>query len=617
MRSMSRGKQQVLFNYLPGRTIDFERAVIAKIETIRGTAVSNLNPAMVLLRVAEEARAWNADFRPVLRDDVLRDASRFVLVDAEDVRARLYPEVFWCQNRSCGIVQDRTGRGAPQATRCPVCGNGRLAQLRFVKVHRCGALSPLTPPSCRRCGNAQRMALDTRGSERISNFRWVCRRCNVAQSFFGGRCPECQWKGDPKLRNMDTEVHRAGRTYYAHTVVLLNTPGRELSSFLSLDGWSAIAAAKHLGLSEVVGRPLSSFVPTAVQPTSSDATLSGGEVDELLARQAQGELAPEQMVRELSALLARRRQEQAANSPNAILRSLVAKTGLAAPYWDECGQEMLEAVLPFEFGNAAGGRGVSSDDSSEWLDRLRLREAYLFSDFPIVTATYGFSRVAYTPNDCRLNAFPADRNFTGRLPIYVDRVRGDAISLQLEPESVLRWLMANGVLVSLPGGSDPSLAAKAYFVRLFAGANLRQTIQNNDEVRLVFTLLHTIAHLAVRQAALLCGLDVTSISEYLLPRSLSVSIYCNHRFGATIGALTALFEQSRTEWLRSIWSQRQCIYDPVCREREGSCHACLHLAETSCRYFNLNLNRAALFGGVDPVLGRAVTGYLDPAVGGS
>ena len=107
---------------------------------------------------------------------------------------------------------------------------------------------------------------------------------------------------------------------------------------------------------------------------------------------------------------------------------------------------------------------------------------------------------------------------------------------------------------------------------------------------------------------------MTSISEYIIPRALSVSIYCNHRFGATIGALTALFEQSLADWLRSIWSQRQCIYDPVCRQGEGACHACSHLAETSCRYFNLNLNRAFLFGGVDPILQRPVVGYFDSRV---
>src|SRR5262249_11903565 len=153
-------------------------------------------------------------------------------------------------------------------------------------VHRCGAIAPLIPPACRRCGNNFRMALDTRGSERLSNFRWVCRPCGMAQTLFSGRCGACQWPGsDPKLRNMDVEVHRAGRTFYAHTTVLLNPPNRELNSFLAVNGWQYIAAAKYLGLPCVGNRALSSFSPSTAGAGGNDATLSGSDVESLLARQ--------------------------------------------------------------------------------------------------------------------------------------------------------------------------------------------------------------------------------------------------------------------------------------------------------------------------------------------
>ncbi len=613
MRSMTRGKQQVLYNFLPGRTFDFEKvSVIARVDVIRGTAVNDLNMAMVLLKVAEQARAWQNDLRPVLRDDVLRDPSRFVLVEPEEVRSSLFPNVFWCQNRSCGIVLDRTGRSLPQTNRCPVCRTGKLLQVRWVRVHRCGAIAPLIPPSCRRCGNNFQMALDTRGSERLSNFRWVCRSCGTAQTLFSGRCNACQWPGnDPKLRNMDVEVHRAGRTFYAHTAVLLNTPNRELNSFLAVNGWQYIAAAKYLGLPGVGNRPLSSFTPSTAGGGGTDATLSGSDVESLLARQARNELTPEEMAQELAGLVQRRRREQSAGNPAAIMQELVAMTGVPTPVWEDAGQDMLEALLPFEIGRPVGlldagapARGRTAAVS------LRFENVFLYSDFPIVTATYGFTRTAYTPNDCRLNAFPADPNFSGRLPIFVDRIQADAISIRLDPEAVLQWLRANGLSPAVPAGSDPSMSARSYFVRLFAGKNLRETIVGNDELHLVFGLLHSLAHLCVRQAAVLCGLDMTSISEYILPRVLTVSIYCNHRFGATIGALTALYEQSFTEWLQSVQTQSQCIYDPVCRDRDGACHACTHLAETSCRYFNLNLNRAFLFGGVDPILQRRIVGYF-------
>ena len=96
--------------------------------------------------------------------------------------------------------------------------------------------------------------------------------------------------------------------------------------------------------------------------------------------------------------------------------------------------------------------------------------------------------------------------------------------------------------------------------------------------------------------------------------ALTFALYSNHRFGATIGALTALFEQSVEEWLNAVRDNQQCVYDPVCYERESSCHACTHLPETSCRYFNLNLSRSLLFGGPDPQLGQIHFGYFDPSL---
>ena len=130
---------------------------------------------------------------------------------------------------------------------------------------------------------------------------------------------------------------------------------------------------------------------------------------------------------------------------------------------------------------------------------------------------------------------------------------------------------------------------------------------------MVFGLLHTLSHIALRQTALLCGLDKTSLSEYVIPRGLTFVVYSNHHFGATIGALTGLFEQSLVQWLGLVRDSRRCIYDPVCFRRDCSCHVCTHLPETSCRFFNLNLSRAFLFGGHDREIGEIQTGFFDMA----
>lgn len=160
----------------------------------------------------------------------------------------------------------------------------------------------------------------------------------------------------------------------------------------------------------------------------------------------------------------------------------------------------------------------------------------------MIVATYGYSRTEFAPRknpqepiQCRLNSFSAQRDYDGKLPIYVDEVPVDALLLSLNPDRVHSWLERNGFEPpNLPRGTDSNLSRRAYFVQLFNDAPLRETLQaDRSQARMVFGLLHTLSHLCVRQAALLCGLDRTSLSEYMLPRALTFAIYCNHRSGAT------------------------------------------------------------------------------------
>jgi len=413
---------------------------------------------------------------------------------------------------------------------------------------------------------------------------------------------------------MNVEVHRAGRTFYVHTAVLLNIPHRQWDAFFQIQEWPAIVGAKFLGLQEVADRSLSEFTRYNSQ-TEPETGLSGSDLNELLRRQASGELSSEDFVAEVQALRQRRQQESQSSSPSGILQALEQKTGVSKQTWDLAGQEILEAIMPTE---ATQPQELFSQPPSslavQRAQRLGLSSLALVADFPIVTAAYGYSRAEYAPNQCRLNPFPPEREHGGRFPIYVDEVQADALLLKLNPNRVCAWLEINGFSPSLPNGSDAVLAQQAYFVQLLNNVPLYETLRDDrPQARMVFGLLHTLSHLCIRQAALLCGLDRTSLSEYLLPRALTFALYSNHRFGATIGALSALFEQSLGEWLTIVLENRRCVYDPVCYDRESSCHACTHLAETSCRYFNLNLSRALVFGGPDPHLGNINLGYFDPS----
>jgi hypothetical protein len=418
---------------------------------------------------------------------------------------------------------------------------------------------------------------------------------------------------------MSVEVHRAGRTFYPHYTVLLNQPGRELSAFLGISHWQAVAASAFLGMPEARGRRLIDFAASAAAPAGAPFTLGDAERARLRAQGTSEEMIA-QFERMQAQLQASRTEAEVAGSPQGLAVALIRRSGVPWDVWERSGQEMLEAVMPLQSGNVTELFAQQEEEAEdrnrarETARRLGLGSVTLATDFPITTATFGYSRADYQPDACRLNPFPAEPDHGGRFPIFVDVVQADAILLRLDHDAVLQWMSTNGFAPRIPGGEDPAVSARAYFVNLLDGVSLRQTIEV-PEARLVFGLLHTLSHLAVRRASLLCGLEGTSLSEYMLPRTLTCALYCNHRFGATIGALSALFEQSLAEWLAEVRSSRRCVYDPVCIDRGGSCHVCSHLAETSCRFFNLNLGRPFLFGGRDLVLGEIRTGFLDFVAG--
>src|ERR1700682_5328137 len=123
-RQMSRGKGQGLRDFLPGRTFDFQGTTpsSALVTSIRGTPVSELNATMLLRRIEEQVSPWDEGDRPTLRINFLRDLARWVFLDPTEVRATLFPRVFWCQEGSCGRVTVISSDRPPPPARCRVCG---------------------------------------------------------------------------------------------------------------------------------------------------------------------------------------------------------------------------------------------------------------------------------------------------------------------------------------------------------------------------------------------------------------------------------------------------------------------------------------------------------------
>jgi hypothetical protein len=126
-----------------------------------------------------------------------------------------------------------------------------------------------------------------------------------------------------------------------------------------------------------------------------------------------------------------------------------------------------------------------------------------------------------------------------------------------------------------------------------------------------YVLLHTLAHVLIRQFALECGYGASGIAERVYARSgpdpmSGILLYTAAPDSeGTLGGLVSL---GRSERLGPAISQaleeaRLCSSDPMCAEHDprvhsrlhgAGCHACLFAAETSCERGNHYLDRALL-----------------------
>ena len=152
----------------------------------------------------------------------------------------------------------------------------------------------------------------------------------------------------------------------------------------------------------------------------------------------------------------------------------------------------------------------------------------------------------------------------------------------------------------------------------------------NDELFKIsprFLLLHTFAHLLIRQLEIDCGYPAASLKE---------RIYCDEGdfqmsgiliyvavpdIVGSLGGIMELSEPRRFLALATaaIARSKWCSLDPVCSEHEGqglhllnraACHACLLVPEPSCDYKNTLLDRVFVKGDTQ----KGIPGFFDSTV---
>ncbi|GAB3752531.1 DUF1998 domain-containing protein [Zhihengliuella somnathii] len=125
-----------------------------------------------------------------------------------------------------------------------------------------------------------------------------------------------------------------------------------------------------------------------------------------------------------------------------------------------------------------------------------------------------------------------------------------------------------------------------------------------------YTMLHTLAHLLVRELALECGYNAASIRERVYassdPEAPMAGILLYTAAADSDGTLGGLVDLGKPDFLGRLLDQAVerasiCSSDPLCSEHDPSkdrslhaaaCHSCTFVSETSCERGNRYLDRA-------------------------
>jgi hypothetical protein len=217
-----------------------------------------------------------------------------------------------------------------------------------------------------------------------------------------------------------------------------------------------------------------------------------------------------------------------------------------------------------------------------------------------VNALLGFTRVEspMEGGDDRAPRAPIGRGAPTWLP--ATQVHGEGIFLQFDKRTLMTW-----------AGQE---AVKTLETRLRAGHRgwriKRELDPDEGFPGMRYVLLHTLAHLLIRELALECGYNAASIRERIYAEveggrdQAGMLIYT--AAADSDGTLGGLVELGRPDNLGRLLGQsldraKVCASDPLCAEHDPSkdqslhqaaCHACAFVSETSCERGNRYLDRA-------------------------
>jgi len=240
---------------------------------------------------------------------------------------------------------------------------------------------------------------------------------------------------------------------------------------------------------------------------------------------------------------------------------------------------------------------------------VRLREVRSITSFTRIEPPGG--RIAV--NDGRPEIRPAMLSMNRKNWLPAIEVRGEGIFVELSPDQIRSWEQRDAVMNRVRK-LVPTLRASNALA-------LPESDEIDESLAARFMMIHTLAHILMKQLSLECGYSSASLRERLFvgkaPHDMcAVLIYtASSDSDGTLGGLQRQGESARFTdlFVQAIRGSEWCSSDPLCIEGVSAateatslaaCHSCVLAPETSCEEYNRFLDRGLVVGTPDePDLG--------------
>jgi rubredoxin len=268
------------------------------------------------------------------------------------------------------------------------------------------------------------------------------------------------------------------------------------------------------------------------------------------------------------------------------------------PEW----RSLTSSKIPFKEDEFEAVNGVVPAEFEPYFSRIvlvnRLKEVRVLIGFTRLEAEDPMLSEANQPHWSRLS-----NDKTPWLPAM--EMRGEGIFIQFNEEALNQW--------------EARAEVKEREAKLLEAHKRWRLARNKPEGKfpgIRYVLLHTFAHIMIRELSLACGYDAASIRERIYSSTdgkepmAGVLLYTSASDSdGTLGGLVDLGKQENFAPLlrEGLHLARICSSDPLCSEydpgnqddgaldiRLAACHVCSYVAETSCEISNRYLDRALL-----------------------